>query len=240
MLSTKSVVVSGPSKTLDPGNQTITINSVVLEDQTMKPGAKHLILNVEGPDLGEGFEGFFIDKNQPDLGRHKGSTGKVKMSDFPYADHKTETLDIKRDEEIMKALKRLCLALGLQEWYDGEDNKHDTIDSLVEQFNTDKPFKGIALDVCLAGSKYTNKGGYENYDLFFPKPGKGKVVFELAGTNSGKLMAYEPTVHLKTRKPKPATDASEGEIVKPVESFGKEDAPVTKAKKAKIDKTFDL
>jgi len=238
MLSTKNVKVGGPSKTLEPGNTTVSINSVMLVDNNFKPGSKHLILNVVGPDLGDDFEGFFINKDQPDLGRHKGAIGRVRTSDFPYADFKDDAkgIDIKRDNEIMKAVKRLCIEMGMEEWYNAQDEQHATIEDFIEQFNNDKPFKNIKLDVCLAGNQYENKEGYTNYDLYLPKSNKNKVSFELAGKNSGKLMTYQPAIHLEVRKPK---EGVAKEAVKPVDAFEAE-TPAGKAKKSKVDKSFDL
>ena len=160
-------------------------------------------LNVEGPDMGEDFEGFFIDKDDPTQGRYKGQVGRIRFSEFPYADGETKSgIIIKRDDEILKAINNICKALSMQSWLEGQDNKHDTIQSLVSQLNADKPFTGKYLRACIAGREYQNKQGYTNHDLYLPKWSKEGLAYESADVEEAlsKVVKFNVDVHIKKSK----------------------------------------
>jgi hypothetical protein len=206
MIST-NVKVGGNStpKTLQPGNRSFKITNVLLQDSPWKdkPGAKNLILMVEGPSLGDDFEGFFIDKQNESLGRHNCQVGRVRTNNFPYSDGVTKGgIQIQRDEEILKAIKNLCQTMKIEDWYDAQDNKHETIEDIINQFNTDAPYKDIFLDACLAARQYENKQGYPNYDLFLPNFGKGKVPYELTDSKPSKLIKFDEATHIIVSKTK--------------------------------------
>lgn len=230
MLSTKNVNIGGSGslpKTLSPGNVKAKINSVILEDHRFKEGGKQLILHVETEEIGNGFEGFLIDKDNPEAGRYKGQIGRVRTSEYPYVTEETKFGHVDRDAEILKAVKSLCTALGATKWFDDQDEKHETIDAFIAAFNSDAPFKGKMLHFCLGGREYTNEGGYTNYDLFLPKFKKGMVPYEAVGTKDSKLIQFDESVHIKKKE------------AKVVESFGEE--PVVEApKKKSIAKDFEL
>lgn len=201
-LSTKNIPISGGGtpKTLQPSNCVAKINDVTLNEFTFKPGSYHLVLHLEGVDRGPEFEGFYINKDKPELGRHKGQVGKVKASEWAYADGTTKSgIVISRDTEIMKYLNSICKELDTT-WLLDQDGKHDTIESLVKTFSKDKPFKNISMNFCIAGKEYLNKDGYTNYDLFLPKYSKGEVPFEICDKPKSKLMKYNDVDHIKKKK----------------------------------------
>src|SRR6478609_1089969 len=120
-LSTKNI----PQKsrlplTLQPGTVLAKINSITLEAGKGKLSDGYfLVLNLEGPELGNGFEGFLIDKDDESKGRYKGQTGKVKVgsisknnSIFPYRSSTVGSTDIDRDQEILKQIASLANELG--------------------------------------------------------------------------------------------------------------------------------
>lgn len=229
MLSTKNVSTTGangPAKTISPGNIRAKINGVTLEEFKFKPGSYHVVMNLEGEELGEGFEGFLIDKDNPELGRHKGQVGRVKTSEWAYADGETKTgIQVSRDIEILKIVKNICMAVNAMKWYDAQDEKHPTIESFIDAFNADAPYKDKWLDMCIAGKEYMSKQGYTNYDMYLPKFAKGMVPF-VADGGEGNLIQFDPAVHIKK------TEA------KPVESFGDDtDVP---AKPKAVNKDFEL
>lgn len=186
----------GTPKTLQPGNTTCTINSVRLEEFKFIAGGYHIILNLEGPDLGSDFDGFFIDKNNEKLGKFKGQVADVRASEYAFADGKTKSgISVDRDTEILKFLKSLCTALDINKWLDAQDDKHDTIESLINAFDKEKPYKGIAIDYCLAGKEYMNKNGYIAHQLFLPK-------FTKAGSPYGSnVVKFNTTNHIKKKQP---------------------------------------
>lgn len=200
MLNTKDIKTTGGSsipKTLQPGNQVVYLNKIELEDFKFKPGALHLILHCEGEKLEDGFEGFFIDKNDPSKGRYAGQVGKVKAGLYAFADGTTKSgIEVNRDADILRFLKNLCIELNVLDWLELQDGKHSTIQSLIEQFNADKPFAGVPLNACIAGKEYLNKEGYINFDLFLPKFSKAGVPFEGLNKAKSKLMKFNTNEHI--------------------------------------------
>jgi hypothetical protein len=206
MISTTNISTEGGSsipKTLSPGNVTFKINGIFLDSVPYKAGAYNLRLEVEGPDMGSDFEGFFIDKDDPSKGRYAGQVARVRFSEYPYSDGVTPKGDqISRDLEILKALTNLCRTFDCMNWMTAQDNKHETIESLVEQFNSDKPFAGNYLRACIAGREYTNKAGYTSYDLYLPKYSKQGISYESANVDEAmsKVVKFNPEVHIKKNK----------------------------------------
>lgn len=214
MISTTNIPsgTSGVSKTISPGNQIVTIQNVQLGTVPYKLGAYHIILNVVGPDMGSDFEGFYIDKDNPGAGRYNGQVGQIKMSDWPFSDGTTKSgVEIKRDIEMLKTLSNLCSALDCSEWLTQQDNKHNTIEELFDQFNSDKPFKDKEIRVCVGGKEYLNKAGYTNYELYIPKSAKGFVSIENANVDveKSRIMRFDSDTHIKAKK-----------AAEPVTSFG--------------------
>lgn len=230
MLSTKNINIgsgSSVAKTFTPGNVKAKINSVTLEDYKFKENAKHLLLHIEGEDMGKDFEGFLVNKDNPEEGRYKGQIGRVRMSEYAYVTEETKFGNVDRDAEILKAIKSICIALDITKWFDSQDEKHETIEEFVEAFNSDAPYKDKWLDMCLNGREYINDAGYTNYDLYLPKFKKGFVPFEIAGTKDSKLIKFDSAVHVKKKE------------TKTVEHFGEE--PVVESpKKKNVSKDFEL
>jgi len=209
-LSTENLVEGGGlSKTIKPGNITAKINDIQLEDFKFIEGAVHVVLNLETEPI-EGFEGFFIDKDNPDLGHYQGQIGKVQASQYAFADGTTKSgIKIERDKNVLIFLKKVCAALGKDEWFLSQNNKHNTIHEFIDAFNRDKVSKDIFLDFCVAGKEYENKNGYTAYNLFLPKNNTGTYVF--GEINSPKVMVFAENNHIiKMAKP----------VEVSVESFG--------------------
>jgi len=206
MISTKNVKTGGESsisKTLSPGNAVIKVNSIKLEATPYNSAAYNIHLECEGPALGDGFEGFLIDKNDESKGRYEGQIGRIRMSEYAYSDGTTPTGKvIVRDEQILKSILTFCKSTECYDWFEKQDEKHDTIQSLVDQLNQDKPFAGKYLRVCIAGKEYMNKAGYPAYDLYFPKYSKDGVAYESASVDEArsKVVRYNPDVHIKKAK----------------------------------------
>jgi hypothetical protein len=185
----------GLPKTIQPGNYSLKINSVYLDDFKFIEGAKHLIMNVETEEI-EGFEGFLVDKADPSLGHFKGQIGRVKASQYAFADGKTKSgIVIYRDRSTLIFLSNLCKALGQSEWFATQDNKHDTIDEFVNAFNEEAPFKDVFMDFCIAGKEYESNSGYTNYDLWLPKSSKKGYAY--VEKDSDRLLEYNAVDHLK-------------------------------------------
>lgn len=199
---------SGLPKTIAPGNHTLKINSIVLEDFKFIKDSKHILINVETEPIDD-FEGFLIDKDNESLGRYAGQIGRVKASQYAYADGVTKTgVKVQRDRSILIFLQNLCKNLGINEWFVAQDDKHDTIEDFVIAFNQEAPFKDIYFDACVAGKEYENKNGYTSYDMWFPKSSKDAYAITSKG---GKVLTYNELDHLKKLE------------TKVVDSFGDDD-----------------
>lgn len=203
MISTKDIPTGAGKapKTLQPGNITLKVNRIYLEEYKYGENAYNVMLDCEGPDLGAEFEGFFVDKNNEKLGRYKGQVGRVRAGQWAFADKLLPGgIQIIRDVEIAKFLKNLAVATDCLKWYEAQNEKHETIESLVNKMNEDAPFKDKLISVCLSGKEYQNKQGYTNFDLFFPKFSKDNVPFENSTLNSGKVYSFDESKHIIRKK----------------------------------------
>jgi hypothetical protein len=197
-LSTKGMQEGGVPKTLSPGKHKVTINSIKL-GQGYGEGSYNVYLNVEGPDLGPDFEGFFIDANAKSGPRYAGQVGRVRLSPFPYKDGVTKTgIVINRDQSILKGLKSLSKAVGLSDELDAIEA--DTIEEFVEKAN-DIFVKAKPFNIICGGRAWDNKG-YTQYDLFVPNSKDGKYGFESADVDpkDSKLMIFDPSTHIQQPK----------------------------------------
>ena len=186
---------SGLPKTIAPGNHTLKINSISLDEYSFIPGAYHLVLNVETEPI-EGFEGFMIDKDDATKGHHAGQIGRVKASQYAFADGETKSgVKIQRDRSIMIFLKNLSSTFGINSWFVEQDNKFDTIEDFVKNFSKNAPIKDKFLNYCVAGKEYMSKSGYVNYDMYLPKADNGK--YSYGDVSTGKIVAYSEEKHLK-------------------------------------------
>jgi len=212
---------SGMPKTIGPGNHTLTINSMHLEDFQFIDGAKHLILNVETEPI-EGFEGFMIDKDDESKGHHKGQIGRVKASQYAFADGETKSgIKIQRDRSIMIFLSNMSKNLEFYEWFVEQDNKFNTIEDFVKNFSDNAPYKGMPIEFCIAGKEYMNKSGYVNYDMWLPKAENKTYAY---GEN---VMVYNEAKHLKKME------------IKNVDKFGDDDDNFTPPSKNSSDFSLD-
>tara|TARA_R110000751_G_scaffold19172_2_gene57594 strand:- start:782 stop:1459 length:678 start_codon:yes stop_codon:yes gene_type:complete len=179
-LSTKDVNTEGgesfTNKTIQPGNVEARVTSITLDRPAFLDADEgyYFIVNLETKKPTDDFEGFLLDKDEPEGGRFDGQVGKVKVSKWPFKDNTFKGIQIKRDIEILKNIKHICTELGLEKWWTKVDEKYDTIEEFVDAFNKDKPFKDKYINFCICGREYFNKAGYSAYDLYLPKFVKDK------------------------------------------------------------------
>jgi hypothetical protein len=207
MISTKNIAGesagSSVPKTLQPGNHLAKITSIKLEASRFDANAYNIMLGLEGPDMGSDFEGFWIDKDNQSLGRHKGQVGRVRLSEYAYQDGTTKSgIKVSRDYDILRAVQNLCKATDNLAWFDKQDNQHETIESLVEAFGNDAPFKDTPINWCIGGKEYQNKEGYTNYDLYVVRPVKGGYSYESASVepDKSKLTVFNESLHIKKKR----------------------------------------
>lgn len=231
MITTKNITSGGGTpKVIQPGIVECKINSITLDKVPYKEGAYNLSMNVESQPMGDDFEGFLIDKDNPDSGRYEGQIGRVRFSEWAYSDGETKTgIKISRDTEIVKAIQTVCKETGSSAWLDAQDNVHETIEEFVMAFNSDKPFKNKFVKMCVAGREYMNKAGYINFDLYLPRAGRGQVSIENVEKEGSKLIAFDSEAHIKKAKTESVTSFS-------TTSDDDLDVPTT----SKVSSDFDL
>jgi len=204
---------SGLPKTISPGNHVLKINMIDLEDFKFIDGAKHLILHVETEPI-EGFEGFAFDKDNPEKGHYAGQIGRIKASQYAFADGETKTgIKIQRDRSILIFLQSLCKTFGINDWFTDQDGKHDTIDDFIEAFNKTAPIKDKYLEFCVAGREYEGKTGYTNYDMWLPKADNRKYAF--GEIEEGKVITFDESKHLKKLETKEVKSFGDDEFTTP-------------------------
>jgi hypothetical protein len=209
---------SGVPKTISPGNVEAKLNGLTLENPSFKPDSIFVILALETISPSEDFEGFFIDKDDESKGRYAGQVGRVKATEWPFADGTTKSgYEVSQVKDMLAFMQNLCDAFGCRDWLTAQNEKHSTIESLYQQFDEDKPFANKYINWCIAGKEYTNKSGYTAHDLFLPKVTKDGVSFEAKDTAKSKLFTFNPAEHIRKKK-----------ISEPINSFGAgDDTPTT-------------
>jgi hypothetical protein len=184
-----------------------------LEDFKFIEGAKHLILHVETQPIAD-FEGFALDKDNPEKGHYDGQIGRIKASQYAYADGETKTgIKIQRDRSILIFLQSLCKTFGVNEWFTEQDGKHDTIEDFVDAFNASAPIKDKYLEFCVAGREYEGKTGYTNYDMWLPKSENRKYSF--GEIEEGKVITFDESKHLKKLETKEVKSFGDDEFTTP-------------------------
>lgn len=193
----------GLPKFLQPGNTSCKIESIYLEKDKFNEQGYFIMLQLEGPDMGEGFEGFLIDKDDPSKGMYKGQIGKVKTHEYSYKDGVIPMTGavVERDKDILRMINAICKETESLKWLEEQDGKHEKIESLVETLNKDKPFAGKYLRFCIAGREYESKG-YTNYELFLPKMTRVQVPFEseTREESNSKVPKFDRDIHIKKKK----------------------------------------
>jgi hypothetical protein len=189
-LSTKNVSLESKiSKTIKPGNVKARIYDLQLVNG-YNPGSYHLTMFVETEPI-EGFEGFFIDKDDQSKGRYDGQIGRIKYSQWAFEDKTLPSgVQINRDHSIIKALLIISKAA----------NKLDEIHALTEE-TIEEYVKAASkflvgdtyYEMCVAGKEYVDKNGYTQHDLFFPKS-DGKISF--ISQEADDVLSFDSSKHI--------------------------------------------
>lgn len=227
---TEEEVKSFIPKTIAPGNHVVKINSFKIVDGYDKED-KVVILDVETKPI-EGLEGFLIDKDKPELGRHEGQVGQVKLQQYSFTNkdyvngkwipspNNTEKDPTKvRDERIKRALNRIFLEAGLKLNVIGENFQN--WDELFSALNKKNPFKDMWFEMAIGAEEYFNKDNYRQYKLFLcPNEYKDKKIsrtnIKLESNELTESVKYDVNnpKHFKPAKEKIMTD-DKGDIVLP-------------------------
>ena len=190
---------SSKSKTLVPGTTNVTITGMVCKLNNYRDqDGFDIEIQVVGPDLGEGFVGFFKDKEDPSLGRFNGAVGTVRLNQYTYT---TKTYPAKndrpeqivtRDQSIIADLNKLANVVGkFDELFEGEV---ENIPALIAK--AARVFNGCTFKATIGGKEWL-KDGFIKYNLFIVKPEKGFYGFEAVKAEISKIQPFIPSKHIQ-------------------------------------------
>jgi hypothetical protein len=222
----------GLPKSFGPGNQIAKINNISIRVPKFvlqgEPVQYEIVLDLETEPLGEAFEGWLIDKDNPSEGSFLGQTGRIKSKKWPYKDGtwknpatgKVVTFDY--TDDILKFIQQLEDACGT-DFLKRTSGKFQTLEDLVDNFNTEKSFEGIFLRWCVAADVEMKADGHPEYHMYLPDYVKGfKVVTSLEDKNG--IAVYNATRDLyKKGAPKSVAKFSASPQVKTAGQVAEDD-----------------
>lgn len=197
-------------KTIQPGDIKAKVLDISLEVPAYDANVYNLVLTLETePIEDEKFEGFFIDKDVPEMGRHQGQTGKVNASPFSFGDFTAKDGTVlTKGQSLFRWISFFAKELGVSEKMAEAGVSGETIEDYLENAKPYLISPTRYIHFCIAGSEYENKQGYMQYRLFLPKPEKGKTVY--AVEPSAKLTVFNPLVHIRKKKAAEPVNSFEG------------------------------
>jgi len=202
----------GGSKILSPGEHYCRIIDITMVEPDFKPGSLFVNILLEGPHLGDDFEGIAIDKENPDAGTYNGMIATVGASRYPFSEFEWKGKTIDRDGQIFNWINGLATQLGVFEQIQTAKIQADTIEEYVEKVKAFLTNPELWATYCVAGREYY-KDGYDspNYNLFFPKKNGKKFPYTIALDDKGEpvkdLIRFDEETHIiKADKPKESTD----------------------------------
>lgn len=202
MLSTKNLEASskGPRPIIDAGNQKVKINAITFDQTPWNKDAYNIVLHVETEPIGGDFEGFLIDKDNPNKGRYEGQVGRVRLSKYVFENGETKSGRTKnRDEDVLKAMNSLAVAMDLKSDLDQVEAE----DIFVFMDACDKIFANSEyVNMCIGGREWENKDGYINLDMFLVPYEKGKVPVERDDVDNSRLIEFDESKHIQRIKKK--------------------------------------
>jgi hypothetical protein len=204
-LSTKNIPVASVSKTFKPGNIYARLSGITHERDNYIIGGLIVKLYLEGPDLGDGFEGFYIDPNNHTKGRYKGQIGTVAASQYSFKDAMVNGRKIERDVEILRFISELSKAMGKEDTINSLEA--ETIEEYIELTNAILTTEDAWLYWTLGGKEY-EKGGYTNYGLFLVKSDHKIDKFSF-GPSKEDVIKFNPETHIVKKKKKEVETISE-------------------------------
>ena len=197
MLSTKNMKSGGGNTrpVIDAGNHKIKINDLTYDQTPYDKDAYNITMHVETEPVDGEFQGFLVDRQNPNGPRYKGQVGRVKFSQYAYKDFVLPSgVEIKRDNSTLKSMVVLAETLGKRDELDNIEAKNifDFMKACREIFKNSEYFMA-----CIGGREWENKEGYVNLDLHLPKGEKGKFLIESCDNDNSKLLEFDATKHIK-------------------------------------------
>lgn len=187
-------------KSLQPGQHQCTILDLKLERPPYDANQYNLIFSLMGPELGEDFEGFQINRLDPSKGHYKGQTSNVKANQYGFKDWEFKGKTITRDESITNFLGTFLKQLNLLDQFQGLNINAETIEDLVAEVRAFLIKGQYKIYFTMAAQKYFKEGSeYPSYALYLPKRTEGK--FAYANTaDDAKLIPFNEDIHIVLKK----------------------------------------
>ena len=187
-------------KGLQPGTHQCTVLDLKLERPPYDANQYNLIFSLMGPELGDDFEGFQINRLDPSKGNYKGQIGNVKANQYGFKDWEYKGKKIGRDESIQNFLGTFLKQVNLLDQFQGMDVNADTIEDLVAEVRAFLIKGEYKFYFTLGAQKYFKEGSeYPSYALYLPKKLEGK--FAYANTlEDTKFAQFDEAVHVYEKK----------------------------------------
>lgn len=195
-------------KSLQPGTHCCTVLDLKLEKPPYDPNQYNLVFSLMGPEQGEDFVGFPINRLDPSKGNYKGQTSNVKANQYGFKDWNYNGKDISRDESIQNFLGTFLKQLNLLDQFQALNVTAETIEDLVAEVRSFLIKGKYEIYFTIAAQKYFKEGSeYPSFALYLPKRAQGK--FPFSNSQDDKLIPFDETVHVVMKKSAeaPAADA---------------------------------
>lgn len=196
-------------KSLQPGTHECTVLDLKLEKPPYDPNQYNLVFSLMGPELGEDFVGFAINRLDPSKGTYKGQTSNVKANQYGFKDWEFKGKAISRDESIQNFLGTFLKQLNLLDQFQALNIHSESIEDLVAEIRAFLIKGGYKIHFTIAAQKYFKEGSeYPSYALYLPKRTEGKFAYA-STADDAKLLPFNEAIHVVEKKA-PDAPAAEG------------------------------
>ena len=188
------------SKILLPGTHKCRIIDLKLERPPYDKDQYNLVFVLEGEELGDGFEGVQLDRNNPTRGNFKGQIASVRSGQFGFKDWVYKGKNILRDESIQNYLGSFLKQMEILEKFQSLKIECSTIEELVAAIKSFVCKPDFWMYFTIGGQKYYKDGSdFPNYSLYLPKRVEGKYAYALTQENPNFFM-YNEAIHIYEKK----------------------------------------
>jgi len=187
-------------KGLQPGTHQCSILDLKLEKPPYDPNQYNLVFSLMGPELGDDFEGFQVNRLDPSKGNYKGQIGNVKANQYGFKDWEYKGKTISRDESIQNFLGTFLKQVNLLDQFQGQNINAESIEDLVAEIRAFLIKGEYTFFFTLGAQRYYKDGSeYPNYALYLPKRLEGKFAYASTAEDS-KLAAFNEAIHVYDKK----------------------------------------
>lgn len=188
------------SKILLPGTHKCRIIDLKLERPPYDKDQYNLIFVLEGEEIGDGFEGIQVDRNNPARGNYKGQIASVRSGQFGFKDWVYKGKNILRDESIQTYLGSFLTQMGILEKFQSLKVECLTIEDLVAAVKSFVCKPDFWMYFTIGGQKYFKDGSdFPNYSLYLPKRVEGKYAYAMTQDNPN-FFVFNEAVHIYEKK----------------------------------------